>query len=79
MSMKTRGHHHAGHPDTSDGPAGKPASCSQNVSAEQQSALIQIRAYGMWEKAGKPDGDANRERFWCAAEKDVMESHARDD
>jgi DUF2934 family protein len=82
MSTKTRGHHHPGHASNAemrDGRAEKPAPARQKVSEEERSRLIQVRAYGLWEQAGKPDGDAARERFWCEAEKEIMASHARDE
>ena len=55
------------------------APARQEVSEEERSRLIQVRAYGLWEQAGKPDGDAARERFWCEAEKELIASQARDD
>jgi hypothetical protein len=51
MSMKTRGHNQAGHPEVSGGPADKLTSSGQNV-------------------------NKNRERFWCAAVRDVVSSHS---
>ena len=82
MSTKTRGHHHPGHasnPEMREGPADKSAPARQMVREEERSRLIQVRAYGLWEQAGKPDGDAARERFWREAEKEIMASHASDE
>jgi Protein of unknown function (DUF2934) len=79
MSTKTRGHHHSGHAsnaEMTEEPAEKPAPARQKVSEEERSRLIQVRAYSLWEHAGKPDGDAAREQFWCEAEKEIMASHA---
>ena len=77
MSTKTREHHHLGHggnTEMREGSAEKPAHAGQEVTAEERSRLIQVRAYGLWEQAGKPGGDAARERFWCEAEKVIMAS-----
>ena len=82
MSMKTRGHRHpgqAGSTEMRDGPVEKPAPAGQTISAEERSRLIRERAYGLWEQAGRPGGDADRERFWCEAEAEVMASHASDE
>lgn len=56
----------------------KPAPAGQQVSPEERFRLIQIRAYGLWEQAGRPDGDAARERFWCDAESEILASQATD-
>jgi hypothetical protein len=75
MSTKAREHQHAGHAGNTgmgDGSAEKSASAGQEVTAEERSRLIQVRAYGLWEQAGKPCGDAARERFWCEAEKEIL-------
>ena len=82
MSMKTRTHHYPGHASkakTREGPAEKSTPAGQKLIAEERSRLIQIRAYGLWEQAGKPCGDAAREQFWCDAEKEIMVSHARNE
>ena len=79
MSKKTREHHHpvqANNAKTKECHVEKPTPTGQKVSAEEQSQLTQIRAYGLWEQAGKPSGDAAREQFWCDAEKEIMVSHA---
>lgn len=79
MSTKTQGHRHpgqAGNAEMRAGSAGRPAPAGQTVGAEERSRLIRERAYGLWEQAGRPDGDADRERFWCEAEAEVMASHA---
>ena len=45
---------------------------------EERSQLIAVCAYGLWEKAGMPDGDAAREKKLCEAEKQVMTSRTND-
>jgi len=57
-------------------PTEKPAPGWQEAGAEERFRLIQARAYALWEQAGKPDGDAARERFWREAEKEIMLFHA---
>lgn len=82
MSTKTQGHRHpgrAGNTEVRDGTAEEPATAGQAVSAEERSRLIRERAYGLWEQAGRPGGDADRERFWCEAEAEVIASHAGDE
>lgn len=82
MSTRTRGRRHPGHGSNAEMRevlAEKPAPAGQEVSAEERSRLIQIRAYGLWEQAGRPGGDAARERFWCEAETEVLASHAADE
>ncbi|AGA26360.1 DUF2934 domain-containing protein [Singulisphaera acidiphila] len=81
MSTKTRRDHrsdHSSNTETREGPAEKPAPSRQKVIDEERSRLIQVRAYELWEQAGKPDGDVARERFWSEAEKEIMATHARD-
>ena len=78
MSKRTNEHQHAGHAEKSGGTALKPVPARQKVSDEERSRLIHVGAYGLWEQAGKPEGDAAREQFWCEAEQHVMVSHARD-
>jgi hypothetical protein len=34
--------------------------------------LIASRAYALWEKAGRPDGEAARNEFWHAAESEIL-------
>jgi DUF2934 family protein len=60
-------------------PAEKRAPAKTKVSKEDQFQLIQVRAYCLWEQAGKPDGDEARERFWHEAEEDVTASHTADE
>jgi DUF2934 family protein len=79
MSTKTRRHRHPDNPSNiavREGLAEKTAHAGQQVTAEERSRLIQIRAYGLWEQAGRPGGDAARERFWCEAESEILASHA---
>lgn len=81
MATKTERHRHlgqAGNAGIRDGSAEKPAPAGLTVSAEERSRLIQVRAYGLWEQAGRPGGDAAREQFWCEAEAEVLASHASD-
>ena len=77
MTRKARQHHpdRTSNVEMRQGPAEKPAPAGQKVSAEERSRLIQIRAYDLWEQAGKPAGDAAREWFWCEAEKQIMAAH----
>jgi Protein of unknown function (DUF2934) len=42
---------------------------------EERFRLIQVRAYGLWEQAGKPNDDGSRERFWHEAEKAITGDH----
>lgn len=82
MSTKTREHRHPGHGSNAkmgEVLAEKPAPADQEVSAEERFRLIQIHAYGRWEQAGRPDGDAARERCWCEAEAEILASHAPDE
>lgn len=82
MSTKTRGHRHpgqAGNTEVRERPTEKPALAGQTINAEERFRLVQVRAYGLWEQAGRPGGDAARERFWCEAEKEVMASHGSDE
>ena len=81
MSTKTRRHRHpgqAGNAEMRECSAEKPALTGQTISAEERSRLIHERAYGLWEQAGRPGGDADRERFWCEAEQEIMACHAND-
>ena len=74
MSTKTRERHDLGHGSnarTTDGGAHKCAPASPKVCDEERTRLTQIRAYDLWEQAGRPDGDAVRERFWSEAEKEI--------
>ena len=82
MSTKTRGHRHpgqAGSTEMRECSAEKPALAGRTISTEERFRLIQVRAYGLWEQSGRPGGDADRERFWCEAEKEIMASHASDE
>lgn len=74
MSVKTIGHRDPGHASNAGITAGSADRCipaSQKMSDEEQTRLTQIRAYGLWEKAGRPEGDTAREQFWCEAEKEI--------
>jgi hypothetical protein len=48
-----------------------PAAPPHRLSSEEQFQLTQMRAYCLWEQAGRPDGDAARENFWFQAEREV--------
>jgi hypothetical protein len=79
MSSKTHGHHH-GHESKAEKreeSAANAAAARHAIGAEMQSQLISVSAYGLWEKAGKPDGDEARQRFWSEAEQEIIGSHAR--
>ena len=81
MSAKTKGHHHSSHPDhagITEGSADRTAPPSQKVSEDEKFRLTQLRAYGLWEQAGRPEGDAAREQFWSEAEKECLACHASD-
>jgi Protein of unknown function (DUF2934) len=74
MFTKTRRHHHPDRASNAErrwGRLDKPAPAGRELTAEEQSRKIQIRAYALWEQAGKPPGDAARERFWREAEKNT--------
>lgn len=78
MSTKTRVRHpqsHAGNGEMKQGPTEKPILGVPKLSEEKRARLIQVRAYELWERGGKPDGNAASERFWCEAEKDILASH----
>jgi hypothetical protein len=51
------------------------ASAKQQINGEEQSNLIQIRAYGLWEAGGRPAGEEAKDRFWNEAEKEIVASH----
>ena len=60
----------------SETPAKKPVRDVPTVSEDERCHLIQVRAYELWEQAGKPNGSSASERFWCEAEKEIMASQA---
>jgi hypothetical protein len=77
MSTKTHGHQHAKHVDnqaSGKGLAVLPALEKQEISEEEQTRMIRVRAYSLWEKAGHPDGEAAKEQFWCEAEQEIAVS-----
>ena len=53
--------------------AGQP-SPKVSLSQEERHKLIEVRAYELWERAGKPDGDEERIGFWCEAENAIASS-----
>jgi hypothetical protein len=77
MSAKTLGHQSPSHTSNTEArkvTAIKVAPITHQVSEEERSRLIEVRAYDLWEKAGKPDGDEMREQLWCTAEKEILAS-----
>jgi hypothetical protein len=75
MSTKTRERHHRGHSSNDELPEAlvqNPTPVGKEVGAEDRFQSIQVRAYGLWEEAGRPGDDAARERFWCEAEKEFL-------
>jgi hypothetical protein len=75
MSTKTKGRHHQLHISNGELPEAlveNPPSVGTEAAAEDRFRSIQVRAYGLWEEAGKPGDDAARERFWCEAEKEFL-------
>jgi hypothetical protein len=82
MPTKTRRHRHQGlasNGNLQEGPAENTAHAGHEDSPEERFHLIQIRAYGLWEEAGKPGGDAARERCWYQAETEILAPHAWDE
>ncbi|OWK39813.1 DUF2934 domain-containing protein [Fimbriiglobus ruber] len=80
MSTKTRQPNHAGHLGSAAtrewlAENTPPFVCS--AGEEQRLHSIRVRAYDLWEQAGKPDGDADRERFWSEAESEIRKPPAR--
>lgn len=55
-------------------------SCSalQQTSREEQAELIRVRAYELWEAAGRPEGDVARDKFWADAEDELLSCAARE-
>ena len=81
MSKHNREPHtaHAAHRSptpTRQGPTEKPTPVVLSVSDDDRACTIRVRAYGLWERAGRPDGDAAQQRFWFEAEKDLAAARA---
>lgn len=79
MSAKTRARHqqrHSGNGEMRERPSGRPILDVSKISEEERCRLIQVRAYELWEQAGKPDESSASERFWCEAEREITASHA---
>jgi Protein of unknown function (DUF2934) len=74
MSTKKSEHHHASHTEKGVATIEPPTPAIQTTD-DDRSRSIRIRAHRLWEQAGKPDGDAAREQFWCEAEKEIMGHH----
>ncbi len=74
MSTKTHGHHHPSNSSHNGSAALAEHSAEHGnyVNDEDRINLIKIRAYGLWEQAGKPNGDSEREHFWGEAEKKTV-------
>jgi hypothetical protein len=71
MSLKTRSHHrsHVAPP----GPNREKTRSAQGENAAPQALFpqIQLRAYQLWEQAGRPGDDDARQRFWLEAENEI--------
>ena len=52
----------------------KASGAEQKAVGQDLAQLTRMRAYFLWEKAGKPHSDESRERFWYQAENDVRAS-----
>ena len=75
MSRKTHPHHHSGHPSNGE----MRETAERLPPTDEQLRLIQLRAYGLWERDGRPDGDAASKWFWSEAEKSLAAAHERDE
>ena len=75
MSTKTPRHPHHRHKnqtnvvDAGERHAENIAPADTKDRHDRRVGLIRVRAYGLWEQAGKPNDDGSRERFWLEAEK----------
>jgi hypothetical protein len=58
-------------PGTEVRPGEKVAHASRKASDDERFRLTEIRAYVLWELAGKPEDHHSRERFWHEAEKAI--------
>jgi hypothetical protein len=47
------------------------AAPQRRLSSDEEFQLIQMRAYYLWQQAGRPDGDKDREHFWFQAEREI--------
>lgn len=54
----------------------KPTPVVPNVSDEDRAGTIRVRAYHLWERAGRPDCGTAQERFWFEAEKELTAARA---
>ena len=74
MSTKTHGHHHPSSSSHNGNAAAAEHSAEHTspVNDTERINLIKVRAYGLWEQAGKPEGVMERERFWSEAERKVV-------
>ncbi len=75
MSTKTAQRHPPGDANMRKSPLENCAPAKTKASDEERFRLIQVRAYRLWELAGKPAGDAAQERAWHAAEEEVNACH----
>ena len=74
MSAKTKVNNHPGHAGNVGIETANEQQCGaewRKNSEEEHTRLTQVRAYHLWERAGRPDGDAAREQFWSDAEKEI--------
>jgi hypothetical protein len=75
-------HHNHGHATTvtpMNQPFVKTAPARYEVGPEEQSRLICVRAYSMWEAAGRPNSYEDQQRFWLDAEREYKADQAREE
>src|SRR5262245_13558842 len=74
MPTKSADDQHTGKahtPGTEVRPGENAAPASRKASDRERFRLTEIRAYVLWELAGKPEDHHSRERFWHEAEKAI--------
>ena len=79
MSTKKRVHlqaDQASHSDERVALIEPPARAGKTIDDDARFRSIQLRAYCLWEQAGRPDGDAARVGYWCEAEPEITTAHA---
>jgi hypothetical protein len=74
MSRKTHHHQHSNH--ASGG--GVLETAVKLPLTQEQSRLTRLRAYDLWERDGRPNGDAAKTFFWCEAERELAAANERD-
>lgn len=77
MSMKTRSHHHAHQVEMAHTHVETSVLPEIGMSDQERFRSIQVRAYAIWEHAGRPEGVDSRVRCWCDAEKEFPTSPTR--